>query len=215
MKVQDLTKRKIDAYRNGKKVEVDGVVIFKALQYRWEDSADPETEDVDYFLTKETAVDYAQKIDLEVGFLPKVEEISIELDAFEADEEFELEELDDHFKYGGEAEDVWTGDSNDGDDIAGAVIIEWSWEKYVGYARNLVRVGMAGEWPFQEFSKESDLISGNEDRTFRSNYSVLLTPEEVKASNDLQESIDEALNADHWKWNYFKNNPNTAEYHIS
>ena len=84
---------------------------------------------------------------------------------------------------------------------------EWSWEKYVGYARNLLNIGIAGQSPFHDFETETDLISGSEERTFRSNYSVLLTKEEISEAADLRDAAETELNRDYWKWNNFKNNP--------
>lgn len=89
---------------------------------------------------------------------------------------------------------------NKGEDIAGAVIVIWSWEKYVGYCRKLhgLRFGERGE-------TESDLSTENLERIFRTNESVLLKSEELKdlTNEEKVERIEEELSQDHWKWNYF------------
>src|SRR5690606_19955023 len=106
---------------------------------------------------------------------------------------------------------VWTSDTFEGNNITDAIIIEWNYEKYVGYARNLVAIGVAGIHPFHNFKTEKDLISGNEESTIKSNYSVLLKIEEVEElePEEIRELIEERLNEESWKWNYFKNNPNS------
>lgn len=200
--------------------QVPAYLFYISQQYRWEDSANPEIDDQEFHEAHEEAIAAAKAINLEVGFTAQVETISVDcghVDEWlqEKDEDFEFE-LVDIFKefhcYSGfdiTTEDVAT---NDGEPITGAIIISWSWEKYVGYCRNLEQVGKAGSWPFHEVKTESDLITGNEDRTFRTNMSVLLTAEEVEqAGEDLEEVIKEALNESHWKWNYFKKNPSTVE----
>lgn len=87
-----------------------------------------------------------------------------------------------------------------GDNIEGAVLVEWSWEKYVGYARNLhsLRFGNYNE-------TEADLVTGNEERTFRHNLSLLVEADKLSGLSNAEkiETIREALDHDSWKWNYF------------
>lgn len=186
-------------------------LIYKALQYRWEETDNPEREDETYHLTYEEAEKAASEISLNIGFYPVVESLRVDIKNVEFDEEseFDLCELDNYRKYYGDIETVWEGSACEGALISDAIIIEWSWEKYPGYCRNLLNVGIAGEFPFHEFKKESDLITGNEERTFRSNYSILLTSEEVSEADNLQIAIEDALSSDNWKWNYFKKNPSS------
>ena len=42
---------------------------------------------------------------------------------------------------------------NEGKDITGAVVVEWNWEKYPGYCRNLTDIGIAGGRYFLFFEK--------------------------------------------------------------
>lgn len=188
--------------------------VYKALQYRWEETADPEIDDEAYFFTEKEAMEYLETINLNIGFQHLIEQI-----------EFEYKDFNDEFDFGSEGcikdfipnfdncNTFYYGDVFEGEDITGAIIVRWSYEKYVGYCRNLQDIGIAGEYPFHEFKTEKDLITGNEESTFRSNYSVLLTKDEVDSTNNIKEAVEEELMRSHWKWNYFRNNPNS--YHIS
>ena len=132
------------------------------------------------------------------------------------EEEFEfgfIGEITDFLPSRLDFETVYDGSVFEGEDITGAIIVRWSYEKYVGYCRNLQDIGIAGEYPFHEFVTEKDLITGNEERTFRSNYSVLLTKDEVEEASNTKEAVEEELQNGSWKWNYFRNNPNS--YHIA
>tara|TARA_B100000953_G_C18012522_1_gene418434 strand:+ start:666 stop:1331 length:666 start_codon:yes stop_codon:yes gene_type:complete len=221
MKTSDFNQVTVTVYRNTKPVQEKAIEFFKGLQYRWEHTPDPEREDEKAFLTQKEALQYAENISLELGFYPKVERISILQEdlldlEIEAEEEFELDNFISVYNLEScvEIEDVWTGELEKGDAITGAVIIQWSWEKHVGYARNLLQIGIAGTFPFHEFERESDLLSGNEDSTFKPNYSVLLTASEVAQADDLKETVFNELNRGSWKWNYFKNNPETLNYEL-
>lgn len=190
--------------------------VYKAQQYRWEETADPETDDEDYFFTLEEAKEYLETISLTVGFQGLVDEFQFEYADFNNEFEFGSEgDIEDFIPSNTYPETVFYGDVFEGDDITGAIIVRWSYEKYVGYCRNLKDIGIAGEYPFQEFTTEKDLITGNEDSTFRDNYSVLLTKDEVEdasGTSALREAAEEELQSVSWKWNYFRNNPNS--YHI-
>lgn len=84
--------------------------------------------------------------------------------------------------------------------IEGDIIVKWNFEKYVGYARNLtgLRFGEQNE-------TEYDMVTGNEESTFRTNYSVLIEASELDglSQSEKVEKIKEALSLPHWKWNYF------------
>ena len=49
------------------------LVVYKAQQYRWEETANPEIDDVEYFINENEAKVYAEKIQLNVGFESQVE----------------------------------------------------------------------------------------------------------------------------------------------
>lgn len=69
-----------------------------------------------------------------------------------------------------------------------AIIIEWEWQKYVGYARKFKRIGRA--WEFGIKTK-FDLTTGNSERVFRSNLSDF--PSDITSEELLDEVSD-------WKW---------------
>lgn len=189
------------------KEEVEFAYFYRAMQYRWEHTVDPEIDFLKNFETEEEAMAYIDTLSPIVGFREVVERVEIDPEEFTEDDD--LSDID--YKDCGyfEVEEVYSTGVYEGEDITGAVIIEWSWEKYVGYARNLLSIGVAGEWPFENFKSEVDLISGNGDSTFKSNYSLLLTKEEKENAEDLEEAISEELQKGYWKWNSFKNNPSS------
>jgi hypothetical protein len=187
--------------------------VYKAQQYRWEETADPQTEDEAYFFTQEEAEKYLETINLTIGFQTQVERIDFEYADFNWEIPFGADkEIVDFLPSRLDFDTVYYGDLFEGEDITGAIIVQWSYEKYAGYCRNLQDIGIAGQYPFHELKTEKDLITGNEESTFRSNYSVLLTKDEVEGASDIKEAIEEELMRGHWKWNYFRNNPNS--YHI-
>lgn len=201
MKIEDLQKSEDGLY----------IIFYRSRQYRWETTCDPESYDETYHLTKTDAEQAVNKIALNIGFSPNIDEIKININVFnfDSDDEFELCDLDNYRKYNSDIETIFDGNEYVGDDIEGSIIIEWSWEKYVGYCRNLLDIGVAGNYPFQIFKNESCLITGNEESTFKSNYSILLTPQEIDECDDLQIAVEYALDSLLWKWNYFKNNPSS------
>lgn len=192
--------------------EGDNLIFFRSQSYRWEDnqSADPLIEDRAYHLTEEQAIEVADSLKHEVGYRPQVEKLIARVsDLDEDDEEVDLKEL-----RLWDSEIVYDGCENDGKSITGAIVIRWSWERYPGYCRNLLEIGVCGEYPFDNFKSEAHLITGNEDSTYRDNFSILLTKEEVEAClvegvEDLLSSIEDELNQGHWKWNHFRKNPNS------
>jgi hypothetical protein len=196
--------------RYGRKVADYGFYYHTSYQCRWEETADPVILDKTFHFTEEEAIEAASKIKLEIGFYPIVDRCFIMYDdfnfEFEFGQEFEMEEL-----FYEEADCVWTGDTYEGEDVTGSIIVQWSWEKHVGYCRNLEDIGIGGGHSFHNLKVMSDLITGNEHSRFARNFSVLLTKEEVEGLSgySLQEAIEHAL-SDGWKWNYFKNNPSSA-----
>jgi hypothetical protein len=188
------------------KREGDKLFVYVACGYRWEQTPDPIKEDVKEFADEDEAIAYAEELDLTIGFEAQVEELEFDADDFE-----EGEYLDP--RHTRNNRNVFCSDVYKGKEITDAIIIEWSYEKHPGYARNLLDIGVGGGHPFWILEHEADLITGNEESTFRSNYSVLLTKEEVEVCEtpeELEVKIFEELCEGHWKWNYFKNNPQSA-----
>ena len=80
--------------------------------------------------------------------------------------------------------------------LEGAILVVWSWHKYIGYARKCldVRYGLYGET--EEFLTKAD-------KTFVPQVDVVMTKEEAEAYQgaDLEEVLREKLLADkEWKW---------------
>lgn len=198
------------------------LVVYKAQQYRWENSADPEIEDVKYFIDENEAKVYAEEdILLNIGFESQVESRCLETSSLSQDDwerEFDdVEEIVEEYKFDDYVE-TQTIDYNKGKDITGAVVVEWNWEKYPGYCRNLTDIGIAGEGIFYSLKNEDNLITGNEENTWRKNYSLLLTKEEIKEFSEiyqkedsLKEVLYEKLYDSGWQWNDFGHNPNSKQ----
>ncbi len=199
----------------GKATGLEKLIFYKACSYRWEETADPERDEEKTFINLQEAILYADSLNLEVGFRGVVDEISVYQEDLEElvneDGNIDLADIDYKSVSSYDSEEIYSTDEFTGDSIEGAILVEWSYEKFVGYAHNLINIGIAGEWPFSDLKKESDLITGNEESTFRSNYSVLLKADEIEGltKDEVREAIDQALNENRWKWNHFKNNPNS------
>lgn len=85
--------------------------------------------------------------------------------------------------------------------LEGAILVFWSWEKYIGYARKFIGIRRAT-------SSDTEELITKEDRVFVSQCDVLLTAEEVEeAGESLGEVIAEELISNSWKWT----NPREAE----
>lgn len=160
---------------------------YLAHNYRWEETCDPQIEDQEEFDSLEEAENYLENLLPIIGFSKQIDKVEDEEDDWTPNKET-----------------IFDGDVYKGESIIGKVIVQWSWEKHVGYCRNLLDIGIAGSFPFHNLKTEEDLITGNEDRTFRSNFSILLS------DNINLENLETELNMGHWKWNGFKNNPSSV-----
>lgn len=76
--------------------------------------------------------------------------------------------------------------------IEGAVVVEWSWQTYVGYCRKFEGLRYA-------YSNETESVLTKRDETFNTQISVVLTAEDVANSEDLQADLEDALMCG-WKW---------------
>lgn len=167
--------------------------IYRVQEYRWsENMCDPQIEVIEDFDNVEDARKCFNSFENKtIGFSLQIEKLTFDED----DDLIDTENILDSWAYEGES-------------IKGAIIVQWSWERHVGYSRNLEAIGVAGEYPFYNFKVESDLITGNEENTFRPNFSVLFSPE--KALEVTKEDIENEL-GNGWKWNYHKRNPNSED----
>jgi hypothetical protein len=188
-------------------IENNKVMIFKSLQYRWEETADLEREDVEYFLTLDKAKNAADLIKTNLGWHSIVEKLLLDYDEIQdavLDEDFELNELIEKYKIYANHEEVYIAESNEGETIEGAIIIIWSWEKYIGYARNFkgLRHGRYKE-------VENDIFS-NQDSTMKTYENVLLPVTEISEMNseEIILAVENEMNSAFWKWNHFKPMPN-------
>jgi hypothetical protein len=198
------------------KPTIDCVFVYKVSNFRWLETPDPIILNVEFFVDKGEAIKRMNSLEDVIGFTPVVEELSFEL------EDITLEDIESgHFNP--EDYSPYCVDVVDslleyrGKDITGSIIIEWSYEKYVGYARNLLNIGIVGEWPYDYLKDESDLITGNEEYVNKPCFSVLLTKEEVEekiSEDNLEEQVDHELYYHNWRWNHFKNNPKTLSDRI-
>ncbi len=90
--------------------------------------------------------------------------------------------------------------------LGGAILVVWSWQTYVGYARKCMEIRYA-------YPNETAALLTKQDRTYVSQVDVAMTAEEVAASKDIKADLEGALlgNCDCWKWT----NPQHVEFLIS
>lgn len=77
--------------------------------------------------------------------------------------------------------------------LEGAILVFWSWERYIGYARKFIEVRRAT-------SDDTEAILTKQDKTFVTQCDILLKADEVEAADDLQAAIRERLEDGSWKW---------------
>jgi hypothetical protein len=77
--------------------------------------------------------------------------------------------------------------------LEGAVLVFWSWERYIGYARKLIEVRRAD-------SSDTEAILTKKDKVYATQCDIILTAEEVAAADNLKEAIRERLEDGSWKW---------------
>lgn len=91
--------------------------------------------------------------------------------------------------------------------LDGCILVFWSWQRHVGYARKCIEVRRA-------YSDETETILTKQDHVFATQCDILLTAEEVNNADNLQESVLEALEKSSWKWTnpeFVKNEVNNFE----
>lgn len=77
--------------------------------------------------------------------------------------------------------------------LDGCILVFWSWERYIGYARKCIEVRRA-------YSNEDETLLTKQDKVFAAQCDILMTKEEVENADDLQEAIREKLEDEAWKW---------------
>lgn len=77
--------------------------------------------------------------------------------------------------------------------LEGCILVFWSWERYIGYARKCIEVRRA-------YSDDTKTLLTKRDKVFVTQCDILLTADEVSNTDNLQEDILQALAKSSWKW---------------
>ena len=78
--------------------------------------------------------------------------------------------------------------------LEGAVLVFWSWERYIGYARKFIEIRRG-------YSDDTEALLTKQDKVFATQCDVVLTAEQVEeAGDDLHEAILDRLTDGTWKW---------------
>lgn len=176
----------------GYTIQANTLILYSACQYRWDTdrTADPEIDDYKYFVTEEEALAYAKQIKVGLGFHAVVEKITYP----------EIADCEMDTELGSEADfsEIWRGAENEGENLDGAILVCWSWRTHVGYSRKIEGLLWAGG-----NDTESSIGTGNVDRVFRNNYSVLLNASDIAGldAQQLRFALEERLGDSMWKWN--------------
>lgn len=221
-KVREVEEVMIGELETIRKKEEEYVRIYKVVDRNKNEKIDE--SETRYFFTEKEAEYYANIREVNVGNSNVIQTWEAEKSAF-TDDMFQEEfySLEDLFNKHSELFDFQDEEIikyNEGKDITGGIVVAWDWQKYTGYCRNLEGVGVAGldgTSGYYNLKTEADLITGNDEDTYRTNYSLLLSREEIKeelgynyTEEELEELIDDRLeNGNLWIWNDFKNNPNS------
>ena len=163
--------RKAEFKKQAERIE-GKFIIYNSLQYRWADNetADPQTSDEDYHLTKAEAIETAKSIDLDLGFIPMVYQITIDYDYFNEGidfrEEFELSDLSDYRKFNSNIETIWDGDENSGKELdPDSIIVFYKHQRYMNYAYNVTSIEFVRN---TNMKTESDMV--NQSDSTRATY---------------------------------------------
>jgi hypothetical protein len=123
------------------KTPIKHLAFFMAQQYRWEDTADPQIEDVTYHFTEQEAIEAAKKINLNLGFEAQVERLTTDYETFnekfEFGEEFDFEDV--HGRCAADAQKIHNVNTNNGDELSSnSIIIFYQHHRYMNYAYDIV-----------------------------------------------------------------------------
>ena len=78
--------------------------------------------------------------------------------------------------------------------LDGAILVFWSWERYIGYARKFIEIRRAD-------GSDTEAILTKEDKVFATQCDVLLTADEVsEVGENLHEAMLDRLQDGSWKW---------------
>ena len=183
-------------------------VIYEHSIELQEDYRDPKVEDVWRYANYDEAREDAENVKhMPVGYSSVIYKLTIPMDVAKDIEYSDAEDFYEENCSEFDVEFLKLVKTEEGKNIEGAVVIKWQWNKYVGYSRNFVDVGIAGQYPYHNILKEIDLITGDENRVFSTNYSVLATKEELKEYGEdiLMRNMIEG----DWRWNNVQDVSNT------
>lgn len=188
MKLQDL------------EIQNGNYVIYEHAVELQEDYSDRKTDDVWRYASYDEAKEDAENVKhMPVGYSSVIYKLTIPMDVAK---DIEYDDAEDFFEENIPEFDVEFLEhvkTEEGKNIEGSIIVKWQWNKYVGYSRNFVGVGIAGQYPYHNILKEIDLITGDEDRVFATNYSVLATKEELEEYGT-EVLLRNMIEGD-WRWN--------------
>lgn len=77
--------------------------------------------------------------------------------------------------------------------LDGAILVEWTWHRYTGYARKVLELRYA-------YYNETESVLTKQDSVTARQVDVVLTAEKVAASSDLALDLTNALLDGSWKW---------------
>lgn len=182
-----------------------GYIFYEVASERFEENGERKVDEAFRCATYEEAKSEAESMKLDVGYSAVIYAIYLSNVTKEA-EDVEFDDVEEIFDEYFEDLDIEFDEyvkTEEGKSIEGAIIIKWEWHRYVGLSRNFLDVGIAGQYPYHNILKEIDLITDNEDRVFRTNYSVLATKEELEEyGTDIL--LRKMIEGD-WRWNNVQN----------
>ncbi len=108
-------------------------------------------------------------------------------------------------EYDNTSEDIPCANYDFNKSIEGSIIVVWSWERYIGYARKFHELRYA-------HSDETEQMLTKEDRVSATQVDVVMTKEEVESCENLEAELTKRLlgSRDRWKWTQ----PSVVEYDI-
>ena len=169
MKIKDLN------YISGR-----GYIFYEVASERFEENGDRKVDEAFRCATYEEAKSEAESMKLDVGYSAVIYAIYLSNVTKEA-EDVEFDDVEEIFDEYFEDLDIEFDEhikTELGKNIEGGVIIKWQWNKYVGCSRNLVDIGIAGKYPYNNIVNEIDLITDNEGYCYRNCYSLVMSEEE-------------------------------------
>lgn len=195
--------------RNDVEREGEGTVYCVRLDFYLETSDDSKLRECEFLLFS-TEEEARRQFDLNKSTLSAECGQSIEMNLLKSDFEKEVLQLTSYDDFLEEYKRCHLYDDETIDnyefvyayrDISADIVIQWSWEKYVGYSRNLIEI----DYGIRYGRTECDLITGNEECTFRPNYDIVMTAEELEGMSreEVRDELTARLSDSHYRWNRF------------